>query len=253
MKNLLDVSRIQLKNIPCIYIKPVFNMEEVPTIIYYHGWESNKDKNLFLGKILAVHGYNVIMPDAIHHGERCKLEKYGVQELRKYFWEVVLNTVKEYETLINAAVDRLGISRDRLAVMGHSMGGFIASGIFASNDEIKCLINMNGAGAWQKAEMIFKAVDYEGKGMADKKQLEEMANYDPLSRKDALYPRPILLLHGDADTSVPIDIQRYFYDEIKELYKDKAERLKFVIEPKLNHYKTLGMMEETLAWLEKYL
>lgn len=253
MKELLDISRIKLGNIPCIYVKPVFNTEEAPTVIYYHGWESNKDNNLFLGKIIAFHGYNVILPDAIHHGERGSLEKYGYQELRKHFWEVVLNTVKEYETLINAAEDKLGVSRYRLAVTGNSMGGFIASGIFASNTEIKCLINMNGAGAWQKAEMTFRAVDYEGKGLADEKQLEEIISYDPLSSKDALYPRPILLLHGDADTSIPIDIQRYFYDEMKEVYKDKDKRLKFVIEPRLNHYKTVRMMEETIAWLDKYL
>jgi len=253
MENLLDITRVILGDIPCIYVKPEFITEQRPTVIYYHGWESNKDNNLFLGKIIAFHGYNVILPDAIHHGERGKLEKYGVQELRRYFWEVILNTVKEYETLINAAEDRLGISRHRLAVMGSSMGGFISSGIFASNTEIKCHINMNGASAWQKAEMTFKTMDYEGKGMADEKQLEEIANYDPLSRKDDLYPRPILLLHGDADTSVPIDIQRYFYDEIKEVYKDNPERLKFVVEPKLNHYKTVRMMEETIAWLDKYL
>ncbi len=253
MKELLDISRVKLGNIPCLFVKPIFDTEKAATILYYHGWSSNKDNNLFIGKILAFHGYNVILPDAIHHGERGKLEKYGVQELRRYFWEVILNTVKEYETLINAAEDRLGISRHRLAVMGSSMGGFISSGIFAANKEIKCLINMNGASAWQKAEETYKAMDFEGKGMTDKKILEEIKIYDPLSRKDELYPRPILLLHGDADTSVPIDIQRYFYDEIKDVYKDKPERLKFVIEPRLNHYKTVKMMEETIAWLDKYL
>jgi len=81
----------------------------------------------------------------------------------------------------------------------------------------------------------------------------EIQRYDPLSNKAELYPRPILLLHGDADTSVPIDIQRYFFDEIKEMYIDKPERLKFVIEPKLNHYKTVKMMEETIEWLDRYL
>lgn len=253
MKGLLDISRVKLGNIPCIYVKPIFVTEETPTVIYYHGWESNKDNNLFLGKILAFNGYNVILPDAIHHGERGKLERYGAQELRKYFWEVILNTVKEYEALVNAAEDKLGLSMRRIAVMGSSMGGFIASGVFASNTKTKCLINMNGASAWQKAEITFKAMDYEGKGMADEEQLEEIISYDPLSRKDTLYPRPMLLLHGDADTSVPIDIQRYFYDEIKEGYKDKPERLKFVIEPRLNHYKTVRMMEETIAWLDKYL
>lgn len=253
MKDLLDISRIELGNIPCIFVNPKFSMEEEATVLYYHGWSSNKDNNVFIGKILAFHGYNVILPDAIYHGERGRLENYGIEELRQYFWKVILNTVKEYEILINEAVNKLGISRQRIAVMGSSMGGFISSGIFAANKEIKCHINMNGACAWQKAVEAYKAMDYEGKGMAVEEMLEEIQKYDPLSRKAEMYPRPILLLHGDADTSVPIDIQRYFYDDMKEVYKDVPERLRFVIEPKLNHYKTVRMMEETIAWLDKYL
>ena len=165
MKDLLDISRVELGNIPCIFVKPKFNREEAATVLYYHGWSSNKDNNIFIGKILAFHGYNVILPDAVHHGERGNLENYGIEELRQYFWKVILNTVKEYEILMDEAVNKLGISRQRIAVMGSSMGGFISGGIFAANKEIKCLINMNGACAWQKAVETYKTMDYEGKGM----------------------------------------------------------------------------------------
>src|SRR5690606_12904077 len=130
-----------------------FNTEEVPTIIYYHGWESNKDNNLFLGKILAFHGYNVILPDAVYHGERGALKSYNVEALKKHFWDVILNSVNEYNALIKAAGEKLEIDPNRVAVMGSSMGGFIASGVFAANPEIKCLINMNGACAWVRAEL----------------------------------------------------------------------------------------------------
>lgn len=253
MKEILRMAKIDLAGIPCLHVKPSFAADEIYTIIYYHGWESNKENNLFLAKILAFHGYNVILPDAIHHGERGALENYNVEALRSYFWDVIFNSVGEYNSLIEAAVEKLEINSNKLAVMGSSMGGFISSGVFASNPEIKCLINMNGACAWEKAEMNFKEVDREGKGLAEEAQLEQICKYDPLAKKNVLYPRPMLLLHGDSDTSVPIDIQRYFYDEVKEIYKDKPERLKFVETPRLNHYKTVGMMEETIDWLNKYL
>lgn len=252
-KEILAIDKVKLAGIPCLHVKPNTTAGKLPTVIYYHGWSSNKENNLFLGKILAFHGYRVILPDAIHHGERDALDNYNVEALRKYFWEVIFNSVSEYKSLAKAAVGKLGIDSDNIAVMGSSMGGFIASGVFASNKEIKCLINMNGASAWERAENVFKEIDKDGKGAATQMQKEQIRKLDPLAKKEELHPRPMLLLHGDSDTSISIDIQRYFYNEMKELYKDKPYRIKFIETPRLNHYKTVGMMEESIAWLEKYL
>lgn len=252
-REILTIKKVELAGIPCLYVKLNFTFEKVPTVIYYHGWSSNKENNLFLGEILAFHGYGVILPDAIHHGKRGALDNYYVEALRKYFWEVIFNSVNEYKSLANAAVEKLGIEVDNIAVMGSSMGGFIASGVFASNKEIKCLINMNGASAWEKAENVFKEMDKEKQGAATELQLEQIRQLDPMANKEALYPRPMLLLHGDSDTSISIDVQRYFYNEMKELYKDQSDRIKFIETPKLNHYKTVGMMEESIAWFDKYL
>ncbi len=248
----IKVSPINLGDIPCFYIKPLFN-DENKTIIYYHGWSSHKGNGLFIGKVLAFHGYNVLIPDAIHHGERNALKEYNVEAMRKYFWNVIFNSVSEYKKMISDVVFVLELDRDKIAVMGSSMGGFIASGVFADNREIKCLINMNGACAWEKAESMFREIDREGKGAATAEQKKLIIEYDPLGKKNVLYPRPILMLHGDADTSVYIDIQRYFYNEVKDIYKDKPEMLVLAESPKLNHYKTTGMLEESVKWLEEYL
>ncbi|HCJ57858.1 alpha/beta fold hydrolase [Lutispora sp.] len=252
-KDTLRISEVELGGIPCLYVKPSFVINERPAVIYYHGWESNKENNLFLGKVLAFNGFEVILPDALHHGRRGALKSYNAEALKSYFWRVIFNSVTEYKALKEAAAEKLEINPDRLAVIGSSMGGFIAGGVFASNPEIKCLINMNGACAWEKAEMKFKEIDRERQGLADEDQLERIRQYDPWSKKDELYPRPMLLLHGDSDTSISVDIQRYFFEGLKEVYKDMPERLKFIVTPKLNHYKTIGMVEESVIWLEKYL
>lgn len=252
-REILKTNRVELAGIPCLYVKLNTDLDKSATVIYYHGWSSNKENNLFLGKILAFHGYGVILPDAIHHGERGALDNYNVEALRKYFWEVIFNSVSEYKSLTKAAEEKLEIDSKRIAVMGSSMGGFIASGVFASNKEAKCLIDMNGACAWEKAENVFKEIDKDGKGAAIEVQKAQIRKLDPLAKKEELHPRPILLLHGDSDTSVSIDIQRYFYNEIKELYKDVPDRIELIETPRLNHYKTVGMMEQSIAWLEKYL
>ena len=112
---------------------------------------------------------------------------------------------------------------------------------------------MNGASAWEKAENVFKEMDKEKQGAATELQLGKIRQLDPMANKKALYPRPMLLLHGDCDTSISIDVQRYFYNEVEELYNGKEDRIKFIETPRLNHYKTVGMMEESIAFLDKYL
>ncbi|NLN48121.1 MAG: prolyl oligopeptidase family serine peptidase [Clostridiales bacterium] len=251
--DIIQIIKIRLGEIPCLYIKPKFKCKERSAVIYYHGWSSKKENGLFIGKVLTFHGHEVIIPDAIYHGERKALDKYNVEAMKKYFWDVIINTVKEYDGLITGAAELLETDRNKVAVMGSSMGGFIASGVFAVNKEIKCLVNMNGACAWKKAESIFKELDRDGKGAASQKQRKLIAEYDPLGKKEDLYPRPILMLHGDADTSVSIEIQRYFYKEVKKLYKGMPERLRLIESSNLNHYKTTGMLEETLKWFEMYL
>lgn len=41
-----------------------------PKVNYYHGWHSSKEYQRFKGTVLAVYGYQVIIADAVYHGER---------------------------------------------------------------------------------------------------------------------------------------------------------------------------------------
>ncbi len=131
------------------------------------------------------------------------------------------------------------------------MGGFIASSIFARNQDIKVLVCLNGASSWKKAVMMLEDMEESRKEYSVYK--EELENFDPLTYKDKFYPRPILMLHGDVDTSVPIDIQKYFYEEAYPLYKGDPERIKLEEYKNLNHHISIRMVESTVKWLDKYL
>ncbi len=73
-----------------------------------------------------------------------------------------------------------------------------------------------------------------------------------MNHLDRLVNRPILLLHGDSDTLVPVESQRIFYNKLNSIYEDK-EKLKLIEYPGLNHFVTTNMMEESINWLGKYL
>lgn len=249
--DLLDVQKILLAEIPCLYIKPRFISGELPTVVFYHGWHSRKENNGFLAQILACNGYSVILPDDLDHGERGSIDYDTEYALENNFWRIVLNGVDEFKGIIDDAVRKLGIDTRRIAVGGSSMGGFIASGIFAANTNIRTLVCFNGGSAWEEAEKEFE--EKAGWEVLPEEQLAKIRQYDPLRYKETIYPRPVLLLHGDSDTQVYIQIQRHFIKEISKLYSDYSEKIKLFEVPRLNHDKTVSMIEEMLEWLNKYL
>jgi len=248
---LIDISNVELGGIPCLYGKPNFRDDNPSTVILYHGWHSKKERNHFFAKILAYHGYRVIAPDLIHHGDRGILAYDNKRVLKKYFWEIVFQSMREFGGLMKDSVEKLEIEPDKIAIIGSSLGGFIGSGVFAHNKNIKALININGANAWEKVEELWK--DLEGTGLANIRQKKTIKEYDPLRNRDDSVPRPILLLHGDKDTQIPVETQRYFYKEMEGTYRNTPEKLKLIEVPGLNHHKTLGMIEDAVNWLDMWL
>lgn len=247
---LFNITEVELSGIPCLHIKPNFTHGDIPTVFLYHGWSSNKENFKFIGTILACHGYRVIAPDAVDHGVRASMDYESIDVFKDNFWRVVFQTTTEYNGIIEEAINTLGVNKKNMAVMGSSMGGFISSGIFSKHENIKCLINMNGACAWENAEYYFRKLhDLE---FATEEQMKYIMDNDPIKFKETFYPRGILLLHGDSDTQVSIETQRYFYNEIKNIYKE-SDNIQLIESPGLDHYKTVKMIEDSIQCLDRFL
>ena len=136
-----------------------------------------------------------------------------------------------------------------MGVIGNSMGGFTAAGIFTHNSNIKALVVFNGSCGWINSNEIFR----ENFKMNPDKEMEERINkFDPMNNLHLLIDRPILLLHGDSDSLVSIESQRIFYKKIELMY-NCGDKIKLIEYPNLNHFVTTNMMEESIAWFHKYL
>jgi len=245
----ISIERILIDDIPCLRVRPRGEEKEIPTIIYYHGWGSCKDNQRFKASAFALYGYQVILPDALYHGERNPIKHGQKGMLREYFLKVILNSLEESKGLIRGIIEDYGGDPERIGVTGHSMGGFISAGVFAFNEDLKCLVVYNGSCGWMEAERIYRETRGIGFSEEDVVKLEK---YDPMNNIDKIVDRPILMVHGDEDSSVPIDSQRIFYQKVLPHYRDK-EKIKLLEIPNMNHYISTGMMEEGLKWFEKYL
>src|SRR5699024_1562859 len=111
--------KISINDIPAILLTP----KEVDglnhTIIFYNGWSSNKESQRIRGLILATVGYQVLIPDAIHHGERNPLKNYGVENTIEYFWDIILNNLEEGDILVEELISKYKAHPERIGVVGH--------------------------------------------------------------------------------------------------------------------------------------
>lgn len=246
--NFIVEEKVRIQEIPAIIFRPREVKERIPTVIFYHGWSSNKELQRIRGFILASAGYQAVIPDAVYHGERNPLTQYDNEAAIEYFWDIIFNNIEEYGTIARESALKYNADAERIAVMGNSMGGFTAGGIFTHNKNIKALIVLNGSCGW---ESFNENIDVSSSEKIEiiRKKVRDM---NPMNNLNLLKDRPVLMLHGDSDIIVPVDSQRIFYDKLSPLYKDK-DKLKLIEYPRLNHFVTTNMMEESINWLGKYL
>lgn len=240
--------KVRVEEIPCLKFLPNNDKKEYPTLLYYHGWSSNKEFQRFKANVLASYGYQVLVPDTIYHGERNPVQFEAEEALEKYLLEVVHHSIEEAPILIDHIKDLKETDPIRMGVMGTSMGGLISSGVFTQHQIFKTLIVLNGACAWHKLGSFDQAKELE----KNNEYKDKLAEYDPVKNLDSLNERPILLLHGDMDTSIPIEAQRYFYNKALDYYNDER-KLEFVEVPRMDHYISSGMLQKAIVFNEDYL
>lgn len=242
-------NRIKIGDIPALLFTPKDKKGLLDTIVFYHGWSSKAESQRLRAFILCSLGYQVIVPDAIHHGERGYFNYLNPNNVRDYFWPIIFNNMKESRLLINEVVNKYDANPNTLTVMGHSMGGFTAGGVFTQNSDIHKLVVFNGSCNWMHANKIFKD-NIEFANSLEYDEIEKMIyKLDPMNNLESIINRHVLLLHGGSDSVVSIKSQRIFYEKIKLLYENK-DKIVFKEYPNLDHYLVTDMMEDTVKWLK---
>ena len=145
----------------------------------------------------------------------------------------------------NDFVAELGIPMGNIVLVGSSMGGFIANGIFANHKNLGGLVNINGSGSFLLSEKIFRERD--NRTSLPFKEQQRMMKYNPVEKTKS--NSPILLMHGDLDTTVSIKGQEDYYHTLTET--EGRENVEFCVYENNNHQFTFEMMKDLLEWLNK--
>ncbi|MEI2665790.1 alpha/beta hydrolase [Rossellomorea sp. LJF3] len=219
-------------------IEPNKQNESNKVIIIYHGWGGSALGYRDLAEELAGEGFNVIVPEIIYHDTRQKLaDHFESKTVQAYFWETIMTTIDEFHDFVNT----LGIYKENVILIGSSMGGCIANGIFAREPVVGGLVNMNGSGSFVLSEKLFRERD--GRGDIPDQLNKRLKDYDPVEWAAGL--SPVLLMHGDSDQIMPIEGQMDYDRYLKE----NRSHVDFRVYEGVNHQITSDMVEDLIRWL----
>lgn len=186
--------------------------QELPTVFFYHGWESYKERVLEEAYQLAKANFRVILPDAFKHGERKSNENIGPL----LFWEVVKHTIDEFSMISDYYIQKGKTIAQRVAVSGLSMGGMIASGIINQYDWVhSAAILMGSPSPVEFTEWLLKNSfsQYEIEKQEIKDQLKELEAISLNMNPENINGRFIYFWHDLNDKIVPAKFTKKFVEK----------------------------------------
>jgi dipeptidyl aminopeptidase/acylaminoacyl peptidase len=182
-------------------------------IILCHGYGGNR-AGLAEAAILAQHGYNTLLFDFRGHGEsEGDLVTLGYDEVQDVRGAVAYLQI------------RPEVTPDRIGLLGHSMGGATAIRAAARIPEIKAVVtegayasladtiaddfsNLTGLPKFPFASLMVTLGQWQT-GL-------EIERVQPLDDVARISPRPVLLIHGLADSVIPPENGRRLYEAAGE-------------------------------------
>lgn len=190
--------------------------ERLPLVIYYHGWQINKNLVLTQGRKLAHKGFRVVLPDAANHGERYQ-EMSPIPSMT--FFNSIHSSLFEFEYIIKYFKERDAID-ERIGVGGLSMGGMTTCAILTHHSEIMaaaCIMGTPKLTAYRdriktfvRREKIFLPSDYDS-------LTAWVPEYDLSLHPETLGDRPMFIWHGRQDEKVPFEPVEEFVLEQPQL------------------------------------
>lgn len=230
----------EIHNIPIFEVVEEENESRVlPLVVFYHGWESRKERVLEYGYTLAKKGFRVILPEAWNHGDR-KVNKNKEQDSLD-FWEVVVQNVKEFPLIAKHYIENNQVLEGKISVAGLSMGGITVSAMLTQYDWIhSAAILMGSPAPIEFSKWLLKNYTIDGTALydtLDKEEVEKrLAKLNPISlseHPEKIANRPIYFWHEIDDPIVPIHLTKNFIEDIKN--QSYSRRLEFEFSEGVDH------------------
>ncbi|MGF0095194.1 prolyl oligopeptidase family serine peptidase [Peptoniphilus sp. SGI.035] len=244
--NYSDINRAKIGDVPAIIIEP--NLKTNKTIVFYHGWGSCKENQIFRGNIFASYGYRVILPDARYHGERNDI---GIDHTdkdigMKYILKVIMHNIEEAPSIFKVIEENY--PENEIAVGGHSMGAITAGGLYNFKKDLKMAFIYNGINNWRALVDYLNKIKNEEKIEENEFRINEFfLDMNPMDSPENFKDRPIVLYNGEDDDTIDPAGQESFAKKIEKFYSDK-KLLDFQTFEATSHQVTTQMLEASIIF-----
>ena len=254
---MISIVREQLGDIPFLHVseQSIMNQDNQQTVFFYHGLTSAKDQNLHIAYHLASKGFRVILPDALHHGER-EANITGFNRTLM-LWEIVMTSISELEGLKNHLVSRGLSDPNRIGVAGTSMGGITTYGALSQYQWIHTAVSLMGSAYYEHFAMLqIDQLKKQGLPIPDEEvnaTLISLKPFDLSTQLHALNGRPLMIWHGEKDQVVPSSYSTTLYNELLSDYKSFPDRLALYTEKHTEHVLSRTAFFQLTDWFSTHL
>ena len=180
-----------------------------PCVISVHGVTANKGSSIGLRDLIVPAGYAIFTIDARVHGDRGTPELF--RDLQKYpgrVRELFQGTVVDLRRAVDYLEQRPDCRPGKTGVIGTSMGGFMAAALAGAEPRVQAPVLLFSGADWRLwfttgnpgVVGIFYQVGNQASLDAVVAALDPL---DPNKWVGRIAPRPVLMVHGDADDAVP--------------------------------------------------
>lgn len=177
------------------------NNVKLPTIILIHGWSRNVDRMMSYIKRLHPEGYNLLAFDSRCHG---RSDDDKISSMLKY--------TEDIRAAINFSENQPNVDKNRVALLGLSMGGAASIYVASKNKRVKAVTTV---GAFSHPEKVmgiefkknkipyypFVWLIFRYMEIRIKAKFKDLAPMNNIAKSDAKF----LLVHGTNDETVPIE------------------------------------------------
>lgn len=262
-----------IQGIPTLSIFPE-GAENLPLVLYMHGYGGDKEQALDYRYLLAKHGFYVVSFDCHDHGLRSTQSAEEQNRIFKSLYpadsgidtythmhEVVAQTSRDVDSLMDHFKNLNEVDLNRIGLTGFSMGGFASFYIAANNPAIKVAVPIGGKPSFKKAweDIILSTSTYEQWSDELELLVEEtekrtafMEEIDPFEKMVNFCPKPLMIINGDRDTGQPYLYSLELYKFLKPHYVANPGRLKLSM-PFVDHKLSFEIEEQACKWFKTHL
>ena len=213
------------------------------TVVLYHGWGGRAESCRAYAETLRRQGFRVVVPEIVYNDSRKPVKNpFEMETVQTYFWKAITESIEEFGTLQKV----LGVPETEIVLVGNSMGGFIAAGIFARHPRIAGFASVNGSGAFVLTEQIFR--DRLDRSPMDVETEKLLKRFDPIEVRPG--NGAVLLINGELDRTVPLEGHAAYYKHLMETHKHENTE-KEIVEG-AGHQFTGDMERDVANWLAEF-